>query len=450
MKVGVFGAGHVGLPTAASIAHLGHVVVLYDSDADRIATLEKGGVPFFEPGLEELVRAGVDQGRLIFSSSPEPAVADARIVFICVGTPPRASGEADLAAMERAAELVAGAATDDVIVVQKSTVPTGTASTLMEHMQRHNPDVRFDVVSNPEFLREGSAVEDSLRPPRILVGGDSEGSLLVLRELYEPLIRGGSEWIQTDLVTAELSKHAANAFLAMKVSYANALARISELAGADILAVREAIGSDPRIGRDFLEAGLGYGGYCLPKDVAAFEMRASRLGYDFGLLREVARINEEALTTVFSKVEQELRILEDKRIVVLGLAFKPGTDDTRFSPAIELARRLLDAGAQVVGFDPEAATNAKRDLPRLEIAADIYEALEGAHLAVIATGWPEIAQMDLERASSVMGGPIVIDGRNLFSRSEMADAGFTYIPTGRPPVRSPHPEEGNKESEEHD
>jgi UDPglucose 6-dehydrogenase len=435
MKVGVFGTGHVGLPTAAALAHLGHDVVATDIDTDKLSALSAGRLPFYEPGLEDLVRDEVAGGRLRFSAGPAAAVADRRVVFVCVGTPPRASGEANLLALEQAAEIIGRHTTGHLVVVEKSTVPAGTARRVQETLTRHNGTVSFAVVSNPEFLREGCAVEDSLEPVRILVGSDSKDALAVMRELYARPIERGVSWIETDVRTAELAKHACNAFLAMKISYANALARICELAGADVVAVADAMGADPRIGRAYLDAGLGYGGYCFPKDVAAFERLSARLGYRFRLLEEVARINEEAAESAVQKVEEVVWNLESKHIALLGLAFKPGTDDVRFAPALEVARRLLAGGARVVGYDPQAGATAKVELPELEIAEDAYTALEGAHCAIVCTEWPEFKDLDLERARALMSFPILVDGRNLYGdAAAVTRAGFTYLATGRPPT----------------
>jgi UDPglucose 6-dehydrogenase len=436
MRVGIFGTGHVGLPTAAALAHLGHDVVATDVDGEKLSALSVGQLPFYEPGLEDLVCQELASGRLRFSTEPAATVSDRQIVFVCVGTPPRASGEANLLALEQAAEIIGRHATGPLVVVEKSTVPAGTASRMQETLARYNGEVSFAVVSNPEFLREGCAVEDSLQPARILVGSDSKEALAVMRELYAPLIERGVSWIETDVRTAELAKHACNAFLAMKISYANALARICELAGADVVAVADAMGADPRIGRAYLDAGLGYGGYCFPKDVAAFERLSARLGYRFRLLEEVADINGQAVGFAVQKVEEILWNLEDKRIALLGLAFKPGTDDVRFAPALEVARRLLTAGAKVVGHDPQANATAKAELPELEIATDAYAALEGAHCAIVCTEWPEFRDLDFERARTLMTFPILLDGRNLYGdRAAVAltRAGFTYLATGRQP-----------------
>jgi UDPglucose 6-dehydrogenase len=289
------------------------------------------------------------------------------------------------------------------------------------------PDLRDDieVVSNPEFLREGQAVEDSLRPGRILVGARSERGFEAMRRLYEPLIREGSRLIETDIPTAEMAKHACNAFLALKISFANAVA------GGDVTAVADVMGSDPRIGRAFLDAGLGWGGYCFPKDLQAFERFSARVGYDFPLLREVARINDEAVDAVVGKLKDALWNLEEKRIALLGLAFKPGTDDVRFSPPLALARRLLHEEAKVIGYDPEAASNAKAEVPELEIVSSPYDAIDGADCVVVCTEWAEFRSLDLRRAKELLATPIIVDGRNVFEPAEMRAMGFVYYGTGR-------------------
>jgi UDPglucose 6-dehydrogenase len=435
VKLGVIGTGHVGLPTAGALARFGHDVTATDADHDKVEALRGGDLPFFEPGLAEVVGQGVADGRLQFTVDPGPAIEGARVVFICVGTPPRASGEANLVAVERSIEVVAQHATGPVVIAEKSTVPAGTADRIASQLAALRPDGSFSLVSNPEFLREGSAVRDSIRPDRILVGSDLTAALAIMREVYAPAVEAGARWIETDLRTAELAKHASNAFLALKVSFANAMARVCEAAGADVVAVTEIMGADPRIGPGHLRAGLGYGGSCFPKDLLAFHRLAERLGYDFPLLEEIARINEEAVTAAFRKVEEAVWNLEGKRVALLGLAFKEGTDDVRFSPALGLAQRLLEAGARVVGYDPQAGANARAELPELEIAEDPYAALEGSHCAVVCTDWDELRELDPAKMAGLMATPAVVDGRNLLDPDAMAAAGFTYLPTGRPPVR---------------
>lgn len=433
MRVCVIGTGHVGLVTCASMAAIGHDVVGVDNDPEKIESLTRGASPFFEPGLQELLDQVLSEGRLRFSSKIADGVADAEVIFICVGTPARASGEANLFAVERAAQEAVREVSTRAVIVEKSTVPAGTARRIKKTVARERPDLgdNIEVVSNPEFLREGKAVEDSLGPDRILVGAESEWALEVMRKLYAPLTDKGAPLIETNIDTAELSKHACNAFLAMKISYINALARMCERANADVTAVAEVMGADERIGPAFLNAGLGWGGYCFPKDIQAFDHLANQLGYDFGLLREVARINDEAVVAALDKIRDVLWNLEEKRVALWGLAFKPGTDDVRFSPALALARMLLDEGANVVGYDPEAGPNAKNEVPDIELVADPYEAVTGAHCLVLCTEWEEFGKADMARVKELMAYPVLIDGRNLFDRAEMNRLGLTYLPTGR-------------------
>src|SRR6266508_943415 len=374
MKVGVIGTGHVGLVTCVALAHLGHRVAGTDSDGEKIALLRRGSSPFYEPGLDDLLSQGLASGGLDFRPSIAETVQGATVVFICVGTPPRA---------------------------------------------------------------DGRAIQDTLEPDRILVGAETTEAFDAMRRLYEPLTRRAIPLIETDLMTAELAKHACNAYLALKISFANAMARICERAGADVVRVAEIMGADPRIGRAFLDAGLGYGGSCFPKDLAAFERLVERLGAELPLLREIARINEEAVQSAAQNVKEALWNLEDKRIALLGLAFKPDTDDVRFAPALALARLLVAQGAHVLGYDPKAAANAKAELAELEVCLDPYEAASGADCIVVCTEWDEFRSLDLGRLKDTMAHPLVVDGRNVFDPEAMRRHGFTYYPTGRPPV-TPH------------
>jgi len=378
----------------------------------------------------------MESGKLSFTTDSAAAISGADVVFICVGTPPRASGEANLIAVEQVARDVARHGRPDVVVVEKSTVPAGTAQRVKRTLARERADFAgsAEVVSNPEFLKEGTAVEDSLHPDRILVGAETSKAYARMRELYGPLLEGGTKIIETDIATAELAKHACNAFLALKISYANALSRLCERSGADVVAVAEVMGADERIGRAFLNAGLGYGGYCFPKDIQAFERLAARVGAEFPLLREVARINDQAVESAANKVLEALWNVEGKKIALLGLAFKPGTDDVRSAPALALARLLLREGAHVVGYDPQGGSNAKAELPELEVCHDMYDALNDAHCMVLCTEWDEFKTLDLEKLHSLMAYPVVVDGRNLFDPQEMKNAGFSYYPTGRPHV----------------
>ena len=433
MKVVVIGVGHVGLITAATLAHFGHEVVGLDEDVRKLELLKKSKAPFFEPGLQELLDAVTAAGRLTFTDHPAQAMPGADVAFICVGTPARPDGEASLLAVENAARAAADNATGDLVVVQKSTVPVRTADKIKTMFSRMS-SFNFHLVSNPEFLREGSAVEDSLHPDRILVGADDEQGHAALRNLYSKLIEQGVTYHAVDIRTAELAKHACNAFLATKISFANALARICEASGADVDLVADIMGTDERIGRAFLDAGLGFGGYCFPKDLAAFKAQADRLGYEFGLLDEVIKINSQARQAAFEKVKEALWNLEGKRVLMLGLSFKGGTDDVRESPALYLARELIDAGATVIGFDPQANESAKADLPALEIADDIYVGAEGADCIVIATDWEQFAELDLVRLKGILNNPMIIDARNLLDGDIVSQAGFSYIPTGKPPI----------------
>jgi UDPglucose 6-dehydrogenase len=431
----VIGTGHVGLPTCIAVATLGHHVTGVDADEEKIALLRAQTSPFYEPGMADELAAQMDTGRLSFTEDVAAAVAGAEVVFICVGTPPRATGEANLIAVERAARQVAEHVDGECLVVEKSTVPAGTAQRIKKTLARERGGGhRIEVASNPEFLREGRALADWLNPDRILVGADSEWAFAQMRALYAPLVERGVPLIETDIGTAELAKHACNAFLALKVSFANALARMCERAGADVVAIADVMGADRRIGREFLNASLGYGGYCFPKDLQAFSQLAHKLGYDFPLLDEIARINEEALEATEAKVRDALWNLEDKRVALLGLAFKPDTDDVRLSPALALARRLLDEGAHVVAYDPQAMSNAKAELDDLEVAPDPYSAARDAHCVVLCTEWEEFRRLDLAKLKESMSYPVVVDGRNVFEPKEMAAAGFTYYPTGRPRI----------------
>jgi UDPglucose 6-dehydrogenase len=415
------------------MAAIGHDVIGIDSDPEKIESLTKGVSPFYEPGLQELLDKVLADSRLRFSSKIEEGVADAEVIFICVGTPARATGEANLFAVERAAQEAVRSVSSRAVIVEKSTVPAGTARRIKKTVARERPDLgdNVEVVSNPEFLREGKAVEDSLNPDRILVGAESEWALEVMRKLYAPLTDKGAPLIETNIDTAELSKHACNAFLAMKISYINALARMCERANADVVAVAQVMGADERIGPAFLNAGLGWGGYCFPKDIQAFDHLANQLGYDFGLLREVAKINDDAVDAAVDKIRDALWNLEEKRIALWGLSFKPGTDDVRFSPALALARKLLDEGATVIGYDPQAGHHAKNEVPDLEISADPYEAVTGSHCLVLCTEWDEFASADMARVKELLAYPIVVDGRNALDRGELDRLGITYVGTGR-------------------
>jgi UDPglucose 6-dehydrogenase len=438
LTVGVIGTGHVGLITCLSLSSVGHRVTGFDVDASKVESLRQGRMPFHEPGGQEMLGAEASSGRLSFTDDIAEAVAGADVVFICVGTPIRASGEANLLAVELAAREIARAATGPLVVVEKSTVPPGTATQLGRTLAEERPDLvgQLDLLSNPEFLREGRGIEDALHPDRIVVGGAAPRGFEVMRRLYQPFLDDGSPLIETDITSAELAKHASNAFLSLKISYANALARVCESSGADIEAVTRILGGDPRIGPDFLGAGIGFGGYCFPKDLAAFAHLSERLGYPFPLLAEVARINDEAVQAAVAKIRDAVWNLEGKRIAVFGLSFKPDTDDIRISPSLTLARALIAEGASVAGYDPVAGPAAKEEFPELEVADDPYDAATDAACVVIGTAWPEFRTLDLDRLGDAMAFRNLVDGRNFLDGEAVARAGFTYRAMGRPQLRA--------------
>jgi UDPglucose 6-dehydrogenase len=433
MRLSVVGIGHVGLATGACFARIGHDVIGVDVDAARVEGIGRGEIPFHEPGLADLVRAELASGRLAVSSDVADA-ADADAAFVCVSTPSMEDGSADLRAVEEAATTLASACSGDLLLAQKSTVPVGTAARV-EDLAREavRTGVAIAVASNPEFLREGHAIDDTLRPDRIVVGARSAESVELLRRAYRPIIdETGCAFVATDVATAELVKQASNAFLATRISFANLVADLCERTGADVETVTAAMGMDGRIGAQFLSAGLGYGGGCIPKDVAAFSRTTEKLGVDASLLREVERINVARADVLLSKVRSAAGPLVERRIAVWGLAFKPGTDDLRSAPGIDVARRLLDEGADVVAFDPEAMPAAKSLIPRATFASDPYEAAAGAACLVICTDWKEFRAADLERLRSALAAPVVVDGRNLFDPEALRENGFRYVSIGRP------------------
>jgi len=436
VRITVIGVGHVGLVTAACMAELGHDVVGMDDDAAKIATLTAGHVPFVEPGLEDLVQQVVAQGRLRFSTDTAEAVRHAEVVFICVGTPRKEDGSPNLAYVQRVAAEVAEHAEHAVVVAEKSTVPVRTGERIRHVLalqaKADGRGVVHEVVSNPEFLREGSAVSDTLHPDRIVVGADTDHAHEVMRALYAPLLaRHDCPYVATDVRTAELIKHASNAFLATKISFINAVARICEVAGADVQTVADAMGHDARIGRAFLNAGLGYGGSCFPKDVEAFIHIADELGYDFGLLRETDRINREAKAWPVAQLRRLLWNLADKEIAVLGLAFKPGTDDIRDAPALDVIESLLAEGARVRLHDPVALGQVTDRWPDVTLVDKAEDALRGAHAVVVCTEWDEYRAITAERLADLLAYPVVVDARLVWDADALTAAGLTTAAVGR-------------------
>jgi UDPglucose 6-dehydrogenase len=450
MKISVIGAGYVGLTTAACLAQIGHDVFCSESDVDKLAKLQNGIMPLFEPHLEKIIEVTRNAGRLRFGST-EDAVDWGRAIFICVGTPPLPNGDADLCAIEGVARTIAKRASGYRLIIEKSTVPVQTGSQLGKHLSVHSTKrLEYDVASNPEFLREGTAVEDFLHPDRIVVGVDSSRAAQLLREIYEPVIGHSFPcpvhtdcpkikdpvFLSTDTSSAELIKHASNSFLAMKISFINMVANLCEAVGADVTKVAEGMGLDPRIGPAFLNAGIGFGGFCFPKDVQAFVRIAQKSGCDFSLLKEVEKINQGRIHEFVEKIRQELWVLRGKKIAVWGLAFKPDTDDVRFAPSIALVKSLLEEGASVSAYDPEAMEKAKVLLPSIHYCADPYQAAEGADAILLVTEWGEFRGIDWDRVREAVDRPLIFDGRNMLNAADVTGHGFHYVSIGRSAVES--------------
>ncbi|HEV2387557.1 MAG TPA: UDP-glucose/GDP-mannose dehydrogenase family protein [Candidatus Acidoferrales bacterium] len=449
MRITVIGCGYVGLVTGSCLAELGHSVVCFDNDSAKTALLRAGRMPIFEPHLEELFLKGRKEGRLSLAADAGEAVRAGDAIFICVGTPPLENGDADLSAIDRVARLIATESRSSKLVVEKSTVPVRTGQELKRALAVYgrSSGATFRVASNPEFLREGNGIEDFLHPDRIVVGVDDDQTGRQLRDIYQPVIEGkfacpvhsdgcGTSappaFLVTTIASAELIKHASNSFLALKISYANALADLCERLGASVDEVTHAMGLDPRIGPHFLRPGLGFGGFCLPKDIQAFIRLAERVGMDFRLMREAEWINQHQIEWFVEKIRRALWVIRDKQIAMFGLAFKPHTDDIRFSPAVKLAARLLAEGARVCAYDPKAMERTATELPNLGYAADAYAATEGADALIVATEWPEFASLDWQRIRDSMARPLVLDGRNLLDPKRIRSLGFEYESVGRP------------------
>src|SRR5512135_89199 len=429
MKLTIIGTGYVGLVTGACFAEVGHQVICVDNDAAKVKVLQGGGIPIYEPGLEQMVKENVARRRLSFTSSTAEGVEKSEVVFIAVPTPPQQDGSVDLSFIEKVAREIAAAMTSYKIVVDKSTVPVQTGDKVAETIKRYcKARVDFDVVSNPEFLREGFAVEDLMRPDRIVVGVRSQRPVAAMKEIYAPF---NAPVIVTDINSAELIKHASNSFLALKISYINAISVLCEATGANVQEVASGMGMDERIGRRFLQASLGFGGSCFPKDLSAFIKIAEQVGYDFRLLKEVQKINDAQMARFIKKIQETLWVLKDKTIGVLGLAFKQNTDDIRTSPALELCHRLQKEGAILRVHDPKAMEKAKSVLKNVTFVEDMNDVAEGCDALVIATEWDEFKRLDLERARKSLSHPIMFDGRNLFDPAEMERLGFIYKSIGR-------------------
>ncbi|MDH4210189.1 MAG: UDP-glucose/GDP-mannose dehydrogenase family protein [candidate division WOR-3 bacterium] len=429
MKVCMIGTGYVGLVSGTCFAEIGHEVICVDNDTSKIDVLKNGGIPIYEPGLEELVKKNVKAGRLSFTSNTGEGVDKSFFVFIAVGTPPKDNGEPDLSSIEQVAIEIGAAMRDYKIIIEKSTVPVQTGQwvrMVVERFNKHGSE--FDVASNPEFLREGSAINDFLYADRIVLGVESKRAEEKLLELYRPI---ESPKIVTDIASAELIKHASNSFLSTKISFMNALSIICERSGGDVTKVAEGMGLDKRIGRDFLNAGAGFGGFCFPKDLKAFIGISAKLGYDFRLLKEVENINEEQMRRVVKKTEELLWNLRGKKIGVLGLAFKPNTDDMRFAPSITIISQLMSEGATVKAYDPVAMERAKKIMPDIDYCDNAYDVAEDVDAIVLVTEWAEFEKMDLQKVKKAMRQPVFVDGRNVFQPEKMKELGFIYSGIGR-------------------
>lgn len=455
-QIGIIGLGHVGLPTALSLSSAGWRVVGTDSAADRVRTIAAGRTPFYEPGLDALLEQEIASGRFSVTDSLEETVRAAQVLFICVSTPQRSDGKADLSQVEAVARTIAANLNGYKLIVEKSTTPVRTTERMRQTLARYNNgDHSFDVAVNPEFMQEGHAVHDVLHPDRVVLGIDTERAREVLTAIYRPVLdrlpapgacdecedRGATgtpadRLVVTSPATAELIKHSANSFLAMKISFINMIADLCEATGADVEQVAQGIGLDPRIGPRFLGAGVGYGGYCLPKDVRAFIGIAEEHRLHFGLLKEVGAVNDSRIDRLFEKLHRMLWIIEGKTVAVLGLAFKPLTDDIREAPSQSVVRRLLGHGAVVRLYDPQAMENFQQVVPgaggHVTYCEDAYDAAAGAHAVIVLTEWDQFRSLDLSRLRSAMTVPVMIDGRNVFDPAQARAAGFEYTSFGRP------------------
>ena len=436
MKVTIFGSGYVGLVTGACLAEVGNDVLCMDVDQEKIDKLRRGVIPIYEPDLDQMVERNMAAGRLAFTTDPEEAVKHGLFQFIAVGTPPDEDGSADLQYVLAVAQTIAEHMDEYRIVVDKSTVPVGTAdkvrSRIEETLAKRGKSVEFDVVSNPEFLKEGAAIEDFMKPDRIVIGTDNPRTTELLRALYAPFNRNRDRLIAMDIRSAELTKYAANAMLATKISFMNELANLAERLGADIEKVRHGIGSDSRIGYAFIYPGCGYGGSCFPKDVQALERTAREVGYDARLLNAVEAVNRDQKRRIYEKIHDHFDgQLAGKTIALWGLAFKPNTDDLRESPAMEIAHLLQNEGALVCGYDPVAMPGAAKINPEMRLAEDPYELAQGVDALLLCTEWDEFKNLDMVRIKSAMAQPILVDGRNVYDPAQMQALGFTYRGVGR-------------------
>ncbi len=432
MHICIIGTGYVGLVTGACLAEFGMNLICVDNDAQKINLLKQGKIPIYEPGLETLVARGTKEGRLRFSTSIEEGIKSSLVIFIAVGTPPKEDGSADLRFMEEVAKEIAHWMDGYKVVVTKSTVPVGTARWLKELIQSVQPKpIPFDIVSNPEFLREGSAIEDFMRPDRVVIGAESDQAMAIMKDIYSALYLIETPFILTSLESAEMIKYATNSFLATKVTFINEIANLCEKVGADVHHVAKAMGLDGRIGKKFLHPGPGYGGSCFPKDTRALSKIAHEKGYTFRILDSVIQANEDQKKRMVVKIQEMVGDLRGKKIGVLGLSFKPNTNDVRESSSIAIIQRLLEMGGKVKAFDPAAMEEAKAILPEVEYGSDAYDVATGADALVLATEWNAFRRLDLLRIKELLKEPVFIDLRNVYDPSHMKRLGFRYCGVGR-------------------
>jgi UDPglucose 6-dehydrogenase len=439
MHIGVIGTGYVGLVTGACFAEFGVFVTCVDKDEKKIKSLKKGHIPFYEPGLEELVERNVKQGKLRFTTKMKDAIESSLVIFIAVGTPPRGDGSADLKYVEEVAREIARHINDYKIIVTKSTVPVGTGEKIREIISSEirkgkkslKDDIDFDIVSNPEFLREGSAIEDFMRPNRIVIGANSQQAVAIMKDLYKPLYIIETPFVITDVETAELIKYASNSFLATKISFINEISNLCDKVGADVHMVARGMGLDQRIGPKFLHAGPGFGGSCFPKDTKALINIGEKYGVDMGIVKAAIRANDRQRELMVEKIKHGLKELKNKKIAVLGLSFKPNTDDLRDAPSLFIISRLLESGAKVKAYDPVSMEGAKAILPEIKYCNDIYDTVAGTDAVVIVTEWNQFRNLELDKIKKILRQPYFFDLRNIYDPAKMKKLGFRYFCTGR-------------------
>ncbi len=430
MNIAIIGSGYVGLVTGTCFADLGNNVICIDNDIDKIKKLQNGIIPIYEPGLDNLIKVNSREGRLHFSNNIADGVKNSEVIFICVGTPPKEDGSADLTAIENVAKDIGANLNNYKLIVEKSTVPVRTGEWLKDTIEKYNiNNTPFHVASNPEFLKEGTAINDFMNPDRVVIGVNEDRAAQILVKLYEPL---NAPILVTDINSAEIIKHASNAFLSMKISFINAIANICDLSGADVKKVAKGIGLDERIGEAFLNAGIGFGGFCFPKDLDAFIAISEKLGYNFNLLKEVRNINESQKLIPVKKLEKSFDNLKGKQIGILGLAFKPNTDDMRLAPSIDIINSLIEKGASIKAYDPVAMENAKKIFAdKVEYCQSPYEVAKNSDALIFATEWSEFKFLDFIKIKEIMKNYVIIDGRNLFDPKKMDKLGFKYFGIGR-------------------